>query len=58
MQTTRTQQDFKIKKLAEYHALYVQNFTLLLALRIRVKKYLSLILLIFFLHQDKHGKQS
>ena len=54
--------DFKIKNLGEYWDLYVQSDTLLLAdvfnnFWICVLKYMGLIMLIFFSHQDKHGKQ-
>ena len=48
---------FKLKNLGEYHDLYVQSDTLLLAdvfktLEICVLKYLSSILLIFYHYQD------
>ena len=48
---------FKLKNLGEYHDLYVQSDTLLLAdvfktLEIRVLKYMSSILLISYHYQD------
>ena len=43
----RVCKNFKTKKLGEYHDLYVENDTLLLAGRICVLKYMGLILLIF-----------
>ena len=48
---------FKIKNLGEYHDLYVQSDTSLLAdvfetLEISALKYMNLILLIFCLYQD------
>ena len=48
---------FKMKNLGNYHDFYVQINTLLLAdvleiFRICVLRYMSLILLIFFQHQD------
>ena len=53
--------EFKTKNLGAYHDLYVPSDTLLLAdvfkiLKINVLKYMNLILLIFYLHLDKHGK--
>ena len=58
----RVCKNFEIKKLGEYHDLYVQSNTLLLAVYLRtfkiyVLKYMSLIMIIFFPHRDKHGKQ-
>ena len=54
-------EEFKLKNLGEYHDLYVQADTLLLAvylknLEINVLKYTNIILLIFYLHLDQHGK--
>ena len=48
---------FKLKNLGEYHDLYVQSDTLLLAdvfriLEINVSKYMNLILLVFYQHLD------
>ena len=43
----------EIKILGEYHDFYVQGDTD----EIRVLKYMGLILLIFFMHQDYHAKQ-
>ena len=48
---------FEIKNIGEYHDVYVQSDTLLLAdvlktLEISLLKYMDLILLIFCLHQD------
>ena len=50
-------EEFKLKKLSEYHDLYVQCDTLLLAdvfknFRNKILKYTNLILLIFCLCQD------
>ena len=55
------QEVFEIKNLGEYHDLYVQCNTLLLEMYLKtletsVLKYMDLILLIFCLHQDQHGK--
>ena len=52
---------FKIKNLGEYHDLYVQSDTLFLVdvfenFRNKCTKYMSLILLIFYLHLGYHGK--
>ena len=46
--------EFKLKHLGEYHDLYVQNDTLLLAdvFETCVLNYTNLILLIFYLHTD------
>ena len=49
------------KYLSDYHDLYVQSDTLLLAdvfkiLETCVLKYMNLILLIFYVHLDWHGK--
>ena len=46
--------DFEIKRLGEYHDIYVQSYTLLLAdvLEICVLKYMILILQNFFQLQD------
>ena len=49
------------KNLGDYHDLYVQSDTLLLAdflkiLETCLLKYMNLILLIFYLHVDYHGK--
>ena len=49
------------KYLGDYHDLYVQSDTLLLAdvfkiLETCVLKYMNLILLIFYVHLDWHGK--
>ena len=49
--------DFEIKKLGEYHDLYVQSDTLLLAnvfenIEIRELKYMNSTLLVFLLHQS------
>ena len=54
--------DFEIKNLGEYHDFYVQSDTLLLAdvfnsLRNTCLKYMGLILPIFYLHYNLHGKQ-
>ena len=46
----RVHEYFKLKNLGDYHDSYVQSNTLLLA--DDVSEYMSLILLIFFLHQD------
>ena len=46
----RVYEYFKLKNLGDYHDSYVQSNTLLLA--DDVSEYMSLILLIFFLHQD------
>ena len=53
---------FKLKNLGEYHDLYVQSDTLLLAmysktLEIRVSKYMNWILLISYHYQDLLGKR-
>ena len=47
--------DFKRKNLVDYLDLFVQGDTLLLA-NVRVSKYMNLILFIFLLQQDYHGK--
>ena len=52
---------FEVKNLGEYHDLYVQSDTLFLAdvfeyFRNKCTKYISLILLIFYLHLGYHGK--
>ena len=46
------------KNLGDYHDLYVQSDTLLLAdvFETCIKKYMKSILLIFYLHLDWHGK--
>ena len=54
-------EEFKLKKLGEYHNLYFQSDTLLLAdvfesFKNNVLKYMSLKLPIFYLHLDQHGK--
>ena len=54
---TKAFEEFKLKNLGEYHDLYVQADTLLLAvylknLEINVLKYTNIILLIFYLHLD------
>ena len=56
----RVCKDYKTKHLEEYHDLYVQSDTLLLAdkfenFRLCVLKYTNLILQDFFQFQDKHG---
>ena len=50
----RVCKDFEIKRLGEYHDIYVQSYTLLLAdvLEICVLKYMILILQNFFQLQD------
>ena len=48
MQTKRVCKDIKIKKIGEYHDLFVQSVT---TFERGVLKYMSLIL-IFFLHQS------
>ena len=53
--------ELEIKNLGEYHDLYVQSDTLFLAdvfenFRNKCTKYMSLILLIFYLHLGYHGK--
>ena len=45
----RVYEYFKLKNLGDYHDSYVQSNTLLAD---DVSEYMSLILLIFFLHQD------
>ena len=57
MKTTLMSEVFEIINLGEYHDLYVQSDTLLLAdvfenLEVSVLKYMNLILLSFCLHQD------
>ena len=58
MHTKRVFKNFEIKKLGDYHNSYVQSDLLLSAdvfenfRNIFVLKYMSLILLIFFLHQN------
>ena len=54
-------EEFKLKKLGEYHNLYFQSDTLLLAdvfesFKNNALKYMNLVLLIFYLHLDQHGK--
>ena len=56
-QAKRVCEDFKIKKIGEYHDLYIQSDTLFLVdvfrtLEICVLKYVSLILQNFFRHLD------
>ena len=55
--TERVFKVFDIKNLGEYHDLYVQSDTLLIAnvfgnFRNKCTKYINLIMLIFYLHQD------
>ena len=54
----RVCKDFEIKGFGEYHDIFVQSYTLLLAdvLEICVLKYMILILQNFFQLQDQHGK--
>ena len=59
--TQKVFESFKLKNLGEYHDLYVQSDTLLLAdvfknFRNKLLKYLNLILLIVYLLLDEHGK--
>ena len=61
MKTMLMSEVFEIINLGEYHDLYVQSDTLLLAdvfenLEVSVLKYMNLILLSFCLHQDQHRK--
>ena len=54
--------DFKVKNLVEYHDLYVQSHTLLLAdvfnnFQNMCREIYELDPAHFFLHQDWHGKQ-
>ena len=47
----KVSKEFEIKNLGEYHDLYAQSYTLLLAdVFENVLKYMNLILLIFYLH--------
>ena len=63
MHAKRVCNDFETKNLGECHDLYVQSDILLLAnlfnnfWNMCLEIYMSLIMLIFFLHQDWHDKQ-
>ena len=63
MHAKRVCNDFETKTLSECHDLYVQSDILLLAnlfsnfWNMCLEIYISLIMLIFFLHQDWHDKQ-
>ena len=61
IQAQKVFEEFELKNRGEYHDLYVQSNTLLLAdvfehFRNNVMKYMNLILLIFYLHMDEYGK--
>ena len=55
--TQKVFEEFKLKKLGEYHDLYFQSDTLLFAdvfesFKNNALKYMNLVLLIFYLHLD------